>query len=58
MSAREARMACERQPSLGAELRAAAREVPDKVFLRMRGLELSFARVDELSDTLARLLAA
>lgn len=58
MSAREARMACERQPSLGAELRAAAREVPDKVFLRMRGLELSFARVDELSDTLARSLAA
>lgn len=44
--------------SLGDELRAAARECPDRTFLRMQGVALSFGQVDALSDTLARALAA
>lgn len=45
-------------PSLGEELRAAARETPDRTFLRMQGVELSFSQVNALSDTLAQTLAA
>ena len=44
--------------SLGAELRAAAREAPARCFLRMPGVELSYADADRLSDALARGLAA
>ena len=39
--------------SLGDELRAAAREAPDRVFLRMPGTELRYGDLDRLSDTLA-----
>ena len=45
-------------PSLGAELRAAARESPDRTFLRMQGVELSFGQVNDLSEALAQALAA
>jgi acyl-CoA synthetase (AMP-forming)/AMP-acid ligase II len=43
---------------LGDELRAAARECPGRPFLRMPGVELSFAEVDRRSDALARAIAA
>lgn len=44
--------------SLGAELRRAAREAPDHVFIRMMNGEWSFAWVDEKSDMAARALHA
>lgn len=44
--------------SLGAELRAAALEAPDRPFLRMQGAELSFSEVDRRSDALASVLVA
>ena len=43
---------------LGDELRAAARECPDRPFLRMPGVELSYGEVDRRSDRLARAIAA
>jgi len=44
--------------SLGEELRVAAREAPDRPFLRMAGIELGYAELDRLSDALAGALAA
>ncbi len=44
--------------TLGAELRAAARQAPERVFLRMPGVELSFGELDRRSDRMARALAA
>lgn len=43
--------------NLGAELRAAALEVPDKTFLRMQGLDLSYREVNRRSDVLAHALS-
>ncbi|MEZ5645449.1 MAG: AMP-binding protein [Burkholderiaceae bacterium] len=50
----------QREPglSLGAELRAAAREAPDACFLRMQGIDLSFSQVDQMADRMAAALAA
>jgi crotonobetaine/carnitine-CoA ligase len=44
-------------PSLGEELRAAAAEAPHRTFLRMPGVEWTFAEVDRRVDALACALA-
>lgn len=43
---------------LGDELRAAARECPDRPFLRMPGVELSYGEIDRRSDVLAGAISA
>lgn len=48
----------ERQQSLGAELRQAAKDSPNRTFLRMQGVEMTFWEVDDLSDNVASGLAA
>ncbi|MGA1317119.1 MAG: AMP-binding protein [Rubrivivax sp.] len=44
--------------NLGEELRAAAAQSPDRTFLRMPGVEWTFAEVDRRVDALAHALAA
>lgn len=48
----------ERQQSFGAELRQAAKDSPNRTFLRMQGVEMTFREVDEISDKVASGLAA
>jgi len=48
----------QRQQSLGAELRQAAKDSPNRTFLRMQGVEMTFREVDDVSDKVASGLVA